>query len=155
MPKKVIHQKASDNVYLHKDFHGVLSAGIDYLQGRYGDKAVREYLRRFTNSFYAPLKADLARRGLIALKEHFEQVYRAEDGDGSFSLSADELVIEVSQCPAVMHMRRRGYPVASLWSETTRTVNEALCEGTDFEAELVDYDDQTGRGRQSFLRARK
>ena len=153
MPKKVIHRKNSDNVYLHKDFHGALSAGIDYLHERYGQKAVREYLRRFTNAFYAPLKADLARRGLVALKEHFEQVYRAENGDVSFSLSEDELVIEVSQCPAVMHMRRHGYPVASLWLETTRTVNEALCEGTDFEAELADYDEQTGRSRQRFRRA--
>ena len=153
MPKKVVHRKASDNVYLHKDFHGALSAGIDYLHGRYGEEAAREYLRRFTNAFYAPLKADLARRGLVALKEHFEQVYRAEDGDVSFSLSEDELVIEVSQCPAVMHMRRHGYPVASLWSETTRTVNEALCESTEFGAELIDYDEQTGRGRQRFRRA--
>ena len=153
MPRKVIHRKKSDNVYLHKDFHGALSASIDYLQRRYGEQAVREYLRRFTNAFYAPLKADLARRGLVALKEHFEQVYLAEDGDVSFSLSEDELVIEVSQCPAVMHMRRQGYPVTSLWSETTRTVNEALCEGTDFESELADYDEQTGRGRQCFRRA--
>ncbi len=153
MPRKVIHRKKSDNVYLHKDFHGALSAGLDYLNERYGEQAAREYLRCFTNSFYAPLKADLAKRGLVALQEHFQQVYRAEDGDVTFSLSADELVIEVRQCPAVMHMRQRGYPVTSLWSETTRTVNEALCEGTDFEAELADYDEQTGRGRQRFWRA--
>ena len=49
-----MRRTASDNVYLHKDFHGALSAGIEYLHQRYGEDAVREYLRRFTLAFHAP-----------------------------------------------------------------------------------------------------
>ena len=73
----------------------------------------------------------------------------------AFELSPDELVITVRQCPAVAHMRRHGYPVSELWPETTRTVNEALCEGTDFAAELIDYDPQSGGGIQRFHRAKQ
>ena len=126
--------------------------GVDYLQAQYGDEAVREYLRRFANSFYAPLKEQLASRGLGAMKDHFAKVYEVEGGDVIFELSDDELLIEVRQCPAVAHMRSRGYSVARMWVETTRTVNEALCEGTDFAAELLSYDEQTGASVQRFSR---
>ena len=62
MPKQVMTRQASDNVYLHKDFHGGLSGGIEYIHEQYGAEAVREYLRQFAGAFYAPLKKDLARR---------------------------------------------------------------------------------------------
>ena len=152
MPKEVIQRKASDNKYLHKDFHGALSVGLDYLRKNYGDEAVRDYLRQFAKRFYAPLIESLNQRGLIALKEHFEKVYEDEAADARFSMSEDELRIEVQACPAVTHMREHGYKVAPLFHETTQTVNEAICEGTPFAAELSGYDEQTGRGTQRFIR---
>ena len=152
MPKEVIHRKASDNQYLHKDFHGALSVGLDYVRQHFGDEAVREYLRQFARSYYAPLTEALRRRGLVALKEHFEKVYADEGGQVSITLSGDELRIDVEACPAVAHMREHGYGVSPLFHETTKTVNEAICEGTPFAAELIDYDPQTGRGVQRFHR---
>lgn len=152
MPKEVMHRSASDNEYLHKDFHGALSVGINYLEEKYGPEAVREYLREFTNTYFAPLKEDLQTRGLVALKEHFEKVYQIEGGDVSFEFGEDELVLKVAACPAVMHMRERGLPVANMFDETTRTVNETLCQGSDFDAELVEYDPQTGKSIQRFFR---
>jgi hypothetical protein len=150
--KKLMRRRAADNVYLHKDFHGALSAGIEYVHTRYGENAVREYLRRFTDQFYAPLKADLNVRGLVALKEHFERVYGMEAGEALINLTENELVIRVTACPAVTHMQSRGYPVARLFCETTRTVNNALCEGTAYSAELVECDGHAGRCVQRFYR---
>ena len=74
-----------------------------------------------------------------------EELRLAPDMDGE-----ERLVIRVPACPAVRHMRRQGYPVARLFHETTRTVNEALCEGTPFCAELAEYDPETGRSVQIF-----
>ncbi len=148
----MMERKGSDNIYLHKDFHGALSAAIEYLHRNYGDEAVRDYLRRFTAVFYAPLISDIKRRGLIALKEHFERVYAAEGAPVRIVCSNDELVIDLEACPAVTHMRKQGYPVAALFHETTRTVNEALCDDTPFSAELVEYDPKTGRSIQRFVR---
>lgn len=152
MSKEVMKRAASDNVYLHKDFHGALSAGIDYLHKNYGAEAVREYLRCFTRSFYAPLIEDLRLRGLAALKQHFQRVYEIESGKVRITFSEDEMILEVEACPAVTHMREHGHPVAELFYETTRTVNEALCEGTAFAAELVQYHQQTGSSVQRFYR---
>ncbi len=66
--------------------------------------------------------------------------------------SEDELVLKVESCPAVRHMRKGGYPVARLFYETINTVNQTLCEGTPFAAELVEYDQETGGGTQRFYR---
>ena len=154
MAREVMRRSASDNEYLHKDFHGALGAGIEYLHQHFGEDAVRAYLRQFAASYYAPLIAAVKERGLVALKECFDKTYEVEGGAVQMALSPDELVLRVDACPAVAHMREHGYAVARLWVETTRTVNEALCEGTPFAAELVEYDEQTGRSVQRFYRRR-
>ena len=150
--KQVMNRHASESVYFHRDFHGALSCGIEYLHDHYGEGAVRKFLREFALTFYAPLRQALRTKGLVVLKDHFEAIYRLEGGEAQFELSEDELVIRVAACPAVQHMRSRGYPVARLFHETTRAVNEALCEDTPFVAELGQYDPQTGRSVQRFRR---
>lgn len=152
MTKKVMDRKASDNEYLHKDFHGALSNGLQYLGEKYGEDAVREYLRKFTRTYYAPLISDIKKRGLTALKEHFEKIYEIEGEKVDIKLSDSELTIRVYKCPAVTHMRARNMAVSGLFYETSRTVNETLCEGTDFSAELIDYDKDTGSCIQRFYR---
>ncbi len=150
--KQVMNRSASDNTYLHKDFHGALSTALTYLQDRYGDQSVREYLHQFAAAFYSALTADINQRGLVALQEHFERIYQIEGGKVDTKLSDDEMILDVDACPAVMHLRQQGQPVAPLFYETTKTVNETICEGTPFAAELVDYDEATGRSQVRFAR---
>jgi len=152
MTREVMRRKASDNVYLHKDFHGALSRGIEYIDQHYGPEAVREYLRQFASAFYAPLTAEINRRGLAAIKERIEHAYRTEQALVTTRLSPDELLVEVPACPAIAHMRSHGYAVARLWGETSRTVYETICAGTPFAVEVLEYDDATGRSRVRFYR---
>lgn len=150
MTKEVMRRTASDNSYLHKDFHGALSEGIEYLHRHYGPEAVREYLRQFATAFYAPLNRAIKERGLGALKEHVEKIYGLEGGKIHIQFTDAEMTVSVEACPAVAHMRKEGYPVAELFYETTKTVNETICAGTGFTAELVEYDHRTGRSVQRF-----
>ena len=152
MPKEVMRRQAADNEYLHKDFHGAMSCGIQYLQDTYGPEAVIEYLRRFTAPHHPPLKQKLIEQGLPALAEYTRGIYELEGGDIDIDLDDDEMLLRIAECPAVKHMREHGYRVADMWVETTRTVNERLCEGTPFGFELVEYDEQTGRSVQRFYR---
>jgi len=152
LAKQVMRQTAAEHEYLHKDFHGALSAAIDYLEARHGAEAVREYLRQFARTYYAPLTEAIRRLGLGPLRDHVASLYRIEGGQAAIEATADEMVVHVAACPAVAHMRARVYPVARLFRETTRTVNEAICEGTPFQAELVEYDERTGRCVQRFSR---
>ena len=95
----------------------------------------------------------IRRRGLVALKEHFERLYTTEGGRIEIALRDAEMTLKVAACPAVMHMRKTGYPVAELFHETTRTVNAAICEEAGFTAELTEYDPETGRSVQRFYRS--
>jgi hypothetical protein len=152
LPKEVMRRSASDNQYLHRDFHGALSEGIEYLHERFGEEAVREYQRDFTRTYFSPLIADFHSRGLEALRDHFKHTYEIEGAPVEISINNDELILRVPYCPAVKHMRENEYRVARLFHETTKTVNEALVEGSDFEATLVEYDPQTGASVQRFAR---
>ena len=155
MTREIMRRKASDNVYLHKDFHGALSNGIQFIHEKYGADAVRAYLRQFAAAYYAPLKTEIKERGLPALKDYFEKMYRLEGGVIHLTCSDDELRLEVEACPAVAHMRQQGYAVAELFYETTKTVNATICENTPFAAELVQYDKADGHSIQRFYRRAK
>lgn len=152
MSELVMRRKASDNTYLHKDFHGALSVGLEFLRTNYGEDAVRDYLRQFTKSYFAPLRQELAAEGLPALARYFRHVYETEGETVEIEQSENELVVKVGACPAVTHMRKQNYSVCPLFYETTKTVNDALCEDTPYAAELVEYDEQTGRSVQRFWR---
>lgn len=152
MPKEVMERRASDNEYLHKDFHGALSSALIYLEERFGAEAVREYLRGFAREYYAPVREEMAERGLEAVADRLRRVYAEEGADVRLELSGDTLTVEVEACPAVTHMRASGYEVAPLWSETIRSVNEALCEGTAYQFELLEYCGETGASVGRFSR---
>ncbi|MFC1606385.1 hypothetical protein ACFL47_00320 [Candidatus Latescibacterota bacterium] len=152
MPREVMERRASDNTYLHKDFHGALSTGIEYLHTHFGEEAVREYLRRFAVAYYSPLIMKIRDIGLSELKSHIEHIYSVEGWDIDTSLADDVLTVTVKSCPAVIHMREKGYSVARLFIETTKTVNDALCMGSPYQAELVEYDEKTGGNVQRFTR---
>jgi len=155
MAKKIMVRKASDNEYLHKDFHCALNLGLEYARRRFGDDAVRNYLCQYARSFHAPLIRDLRRRGLIALKEYFKNIYAIEGAAVRINCSKDELFIKTDFCPAVKHIRRRGFDVSPLFIETERAVHKAICEDTPFAFELVRYDKKTGRSIQRFYRRKK
>jgi hypothetical protein len=154
MTKEIIRRNATDNVYLHKDFHGALSTGLSYLEERYGAEAVRDYLRQFAATFYAGVTQAIKERGLIALREHLERIYKIEEGEIDIAFSDDEMLLEVEACPAVTHMRdaAHGYAVAALFCETSRTVYAAICEGTPFASEWLRYDEVSGRSAVRFFR---
>lgn len=152
--KEVMQRSAADNTYLHKDFHAALSTALIYLEQTSGADAVRAYLSQFATAFYAPLTQDVRERGLVALKEHYEATYALEGGEIAITLSpgGGEMIVDIAACPAVMHMRQSGRTVAPLFYETTRTVNEAICEGTLFQADMPVYDVETGRSVVRFFR---
>ncbi len=152
--QRVMKRQASDNAYLHQDFHGALNQALIYLERNFGADAVREYLRQFARAFYAPLARDIKERGLEGLRRHLERIYSLEGADFRIEISPDELVLRVSACPAVGHIRKMGLTVSRQFDETTRTVNAAICEDTGFEFELLEYDPESGRRVERYSRRR-
>ncbi len=149
---RVMRRKAADNVYLHKDFHGALNQALIYIEDRFGPDAVREYLRQFARTYYSPLTEKLGEKGLNVLKEHFAAIYAQEGVECRIEESADALVLTVPSCPAVAHIRKMGFRLSPSFVETTRTLNEAICEGTPYQSELLEFDPETGRTVVRFFR---
>ncbi len=150
MPREVMRRSAADNEYLHQDFHGALSTGLQYLQDIYGPEAVIEWLQQIADTLYTPLKEELRQRGLVAVRDYLQQLYDDEGGEMELQLRDGELLVHVRQCPAVAHMRENGYEVADMWVETTRTIYSRLLQDMPYSFELVKYDDAMGETRMRF-----
>lgn len=152
MAREIMERRAAENTYLHRDFHGALNHGMIYLQRHFGDEAVREWLREFARQWHAPLRQRLAAGDLDALRRYLEDIHHSEGAAIACEQTPDALLVRVPACPAVGFLRQRGDAISPLFIETTRTVNEALCEGTPFQAELLAYDAATGASLQRFSR---
>ncbi|MEN8193793.1 MAG: hypothetical protein ABFS12_13305 [Bacteroidota bacterium] len=152
MSNQTITRKASDNLYFHKDFHIALNYGIEYLHKEFGKEAVREYLTQFASVYYSPFNKAIREKGLLAVKEHYEKIYKIEDAVFDMSFSQDELTIHLFASPAVMHIRANGHPISELFHETVSTVNRAICRNTPYDVELLEYHNNNGAYRLWFFR---
>lgn len=144
MGKKSITQKASDNFYLHKDFHIALNFGLEYLRDQFGDDAVEEYLTQFARSYYAPLKKQLKKNGLAAIRQHYEHIYNLEEAGFKIDVDEASVTIYLEASPAVMHIKSGGHALSPLYIETIRTINRELCAGTPYTFELLSYNEDNG-----------
>ncbi len=136
---------------VHKDFHGALSYGLRFLQEHYGEAGLREFLTGLAETVYAPLVEDLRARGLPALRDHWQRVFDLEDGEIEMTEDDGALTLAVHRCPAITHMRERGYAVAECFCEHTRLVNEGICRAAGYRSEVT-CDQETGRCVQRFWR---
>lgn len=137
---------------VHKDFHGAMSFGIEFVERECGREGLEEFLAGLADTVYKGLVEDIRERGLEALEDHWRRIMDLEEAEYGLSMDGDTLVLEVCKCPAVHHMKAHNYRVAGSYCEHTRIVNEAVCRAAGYEAE-VDYDQDEGRCVQRFRRA--
>ena len=136
---------------VHKDFHGALSFGVQYLQDNYGRDAMEEYLRTAGLAVYKPLIDALKEDGLCALAAHWARIFTLEEGDFDLSFRDGRLVLRVNKCPAIHHMKTVNYRVADRFCETTRIINEEICHAAGYECSTT-YDQASGSCVQEFWR---
>lgn len=134
---------------VHKDFHGALSYGIQFVEEQYGQAGLEDFLSRLAGSVYKPLVEGLRTRGLDAMREHWQNIFELEGGEFEMAMQDAALVLTVHRCPAVCHMREHGYEVAQHFCEHTRIVNEAVCRAAGYRSS-VEYDQSAGRCVQRF-----
>ena len=154
MSKIVIEKQASDNKYLHKDFHISKDLGISYVGKNFGDKAVIEYLTKFTLNYYKPLIEKINKEGLSPLKKHIDHIYKVEESSDAVItvLSGNCLTVNVKYCPAIKYMKGEGHVPSEWYIETTRTVNNVIAQNTGYDFKLIEYDEDTGKALYIFSR---
>jgi len=146
---RILERNSSDNEYLHKDFHGALCYGIKYLDQTYGQDATAEYLQQVGRETFSPLIVALKKEGLIALERHFKHIFEIEDGQAEFKREDNCLVINVSKCPAIAHLKSTGQLFTDRYCETTVNVNLAICSAAGYQCSC-EYKPGIGKCVQKF-----
>ncbi len=149
---EVFEQKASENKYLHRDFHISMNILMEYISEKFGEGALTEYLRMFSGEFHKERKKLLVENGLVVLKDYFEKVYSEEEWNIEISLSDNELRISQEACPGISHIRKNGFLPIPRYIETYTTIYEELCRETPYEYEMLEFNNDTGECSQTFRR---
>jgi hypothetical protein len=147
----VLERNSSDNEYLHKDFHGALCYSIKYLDETYGQEATSGYLLQVGRENFSQLIAALKQEGLIALERHFKYIFELEGGQSEFKCEDNCLVINVSKCPAISHLKSTGQLFTDRYCETTVNVNAAICDAAGYQCSC-EYEPGKGCCVQKFWR---
>ena len=134
---------------VHKDFHGALSYGIQFVLDEYGMPGLEKYLKQLADTVYAPLAEAMKTEGLSALRKHWDEIFTVEGGEFELRDEDGVLVLEVLACPAIKHMQSQDYAIHPKFCEHTRILNEAICAKAGYQCS-VDYDQEAGRCVQRF-----
>lgn len=152
MAKEVMDRRASDNKYLHRDFHGGMNYGINYIGETYGDDGVREYLSDFARTYHAPLIEAVKTDGFAAIENYLKKIYEAEEASDELALkrTTNTLTVHIRSCPAINYLRQKGIKPSRWFVETTRTIWATVAEASVLGFELLAYDDKSGEAEYRF-----
>ena len=154
MEKLHIERKASDNKYLHRDFHVSADNGITYVGENYGDDAVIEFLTQYAKSFYSLLVKEVKEKGLKALEDDFINVYKKEEWTEYLHtvLTEDCLTVTVDKCPAVTFMKSIGHTPSKWYKQTTYTTYKVLADMCNLDFVVNYYSEEDGSTEFVFKR---
>ena len=150
----ILDQKASDNEYLHKDFHGALCYAIKYLDDNFGEEVTNAYLIQVGERAYLPLISRLKQDDLSALAEHWREIFTNEGGEFSLYFEDGILVLVVTDCPAIRHLKKSNQFFTTRFCETTVVVNHTICKKAGYNC-TCDYEPGQGKCVQKFWREEK
>ncbi len=146
---KTVDRRASDNTYLHKDFHGAFCYSIKYLDENFGPEETDNYLRRVARSYFRPLSENLKKEGLAALEKHFRHIFTLEEGGFEIRYEGPTLVLDVKKCPAVEHLKNTGRLHTVRICRSTEILNDTICSDAGYES-TCEYVPGAGRCVQKF-----
>lgn len=154
MEKLHIDRKATDNKYLHKDFHVTADIGIIYVGENYGDDAVKEYLTQYAKSFYKLLVEEVNKKGLKAIEDDFKNVFEKEEWTEYLhtELTNDSLKIKIDKCPAITFMKSTGHTPSRWYKETTYTTYKTLADMCNLDFTVNYYNEEDGSTEFMFKR---
>lgn len=152
---KIMSRKASDNKYLHKDFHQSMNLLMEYIYRNFGKESLIKYLKQFTEEYHKPLHEQLKAGNIQALVSYFNDIYKKEEWPVVIRQGEDYVEIEQDACPGISHIKSLGKVPCSLYVETYRTIYSTLCSDTPFGYQLNYFDNKTGACKQLFKRKEK
>lgn len=150
--RKIMKRKASDNKYLHKDFHLSMNILLIYIYENFGKGELIKYLVQYAESYFKPLNQKLKGGDMGALFKYLTDIYEKEEWPVKINYGENYIVIEQDACPGISFIKAKGENPCPHYNETYNTVYKTLCINTPYEYELQYFDEKTGACKQVFKR---
>jgi hypothetical protein len=150
--RKIMKRDASDNKYLHKDFHLSMNIILTYIFKNFGREELVNYLKQYSEAWFWPLNRQLQKGDITPLVGYFKDIYSKEEWLVKIRHGNDFIEIEQESCPGISYIRSKGDIPCPYYYETYKTVYGTLCENTPFTYELVYFDEESGACRQLIKR---
>lgn len=149
---EIMDRRASDNEYFHKDFHSSLNMGVDYLGEKFGEKAVKDYLIRYTENVYREELNEITGRKLNGIKSFIEEQYSKEKAESVLTISVynNILDVKIEKDPAIEHLKNTSRKVSKWYYLTTTVIMERIAQACNANFELIDYDVSSGKTHFKF-----
>ena len=125
-----------ENNELHRDFHGTTNTTLNYIAEHYGVDALKMILRKTGHDVYKSIREKLEKGDASELIEHLNWFFYRERGKYRLSVSDNEIVFEVLECPAVRHLHKLNLKPSPYMCLQTSEVNAGMCEGTAWRSEV-------------------
>ncbi len=111
----------------HADFYFAVNATFRFILKRFGYEKLQEYWRNIGASYYKPVSAQWLDHGFAGVAGYWRAFFKAEPGaEVAVHESADEVRLEVKQCPAIHHLRENKREIVACFCQHCFFVNEAI-----------------------------
>ena len=121
---------------LHRDFHGTTNTTLTYIAEHYGVDALKMILRKTGRDVYKSIHDKLAQGNASELIEHLNWFFYREQGKYQLTVSENEIVLEVFECPAIRQLHKMGIEPSPYLCLQTSEVNAGMCEVTPWVSEV-------------------
>ncbi len=121
-----------DTGNVHKDFHLSTNGTISYILENYDLAFLKGVFKRTAQKVYKDIYENLKAGNTVPLVEHTKYYFEREGGELSVTEKDGEVIFDVKRCPAVTHVKDRGYRLGTNFCLQTALMNEAWSEGTPF-----------------------
>lgn len=154
---EILDRRASQNEYFHPGFHSSMNRGLHYLGENFGMEAVRDYLTRYTRSFYQKLIPAIREKGPAALEVRWKEIYEKEKAPQALKTrwEGDTLRMEITACPGLGFLKSRGYQVSPWYRYSREIPLEILAEDGGLEFITESYDPDTGAAVYCLKRSKR
>lgn len=132
------------------DFYFAINATFRFILKRFGIERLRQYWTALGSNYMAPVSAAWRQHGLPGVAEYWRAFFRAEPGaEVEVTCTADAVVLEVKQCPAIAHLRKHQREIAPCFCQHCYFLGEATASPAGL---TVRVEGGNGNCRQTFFK---
>jgi hypothetical protein len=120
------------------DFFFAVNATFRHILENYGEEALHRYWEEMGREHYRAVTEAMQERSLVALQEHWEQLFPEEPGsEVETALEDGCLTLTVKTCPAILHLKANDREVLPVYCDHCRYVSQGLCEPAGVRVEVT------------------